>query len=547
MAKSKLSRLFLTGTLCLSFILSSACSKASPKTIENTPTGGSSEKTADGGMTNVSGYPITKEPITLKAMIAENPLRPDQAKTKVLDYISENTNIKLEIQVIENKDKMGLLFASRDFPDIAFSTGLNANQLYSAAEAGDLVCLDDLIDKYSPTWKNFFVTDIKSNNCSLFPDGKRYTLPFVNHNEVEKNLRDQWTINKAWLDELGLKVPTTTDEFKTVLKAFKANAGKGSIPAKVVPYWIRMDQFGNGGQYDLYGSFGVYISDANYFTVEDGKVVYQGINPKIKEALKYLRGLYAEGLVSPEMFTVDAGTYSATCAAPETMVGSYHEFKNSQPTKFVSIPPLKSEFCDKPYIRRQSLTATAHTFMIFSANKYPVASMRLMEWIAETPENNMTISWGLENVFWKKLDNGKITKLIDETDPEYKMHSMEFGYNENVPTIKDSNFFGKHYQDPYMNVEGTRSWYYYNVYKNYIPPIEMVYVGAGLDTVNQDRMSELAANINKHRTTTFSNWITGKGDIDKDWDKYVDEVKKMGFDEYLALKVKAYDKANQKK
>ena len=30
-------------------------------------------------------------------------------------------------------------------------------------------------------------------------------------------------INKAWLDELGLEMPETTEDLKTVLKAFKEN------------------------------------------------------------------------------------------------------------------------------------------------------------------------------------------------------------------------------------------------------------------------------------------------------------------------------------
>ena len=58
------------------------------------------------------------------------------------------------------------------------------------------------------------------------PDGHIYTLP------GKKPLRpkgcDTPFINKAWLDRLGLEMPTTVDEWYEVLKAFKEQDANGN-------------------------------------------------------------------------------------------------------------------------------------------------------------------------------------------------------------------------------------------------------------------------------------------------------------------------------
>ncbi len=53
-------------------------------------------------------------------------------------------------------------------------------------------------------------------------------------------------INKAWLDDLGLEVPTTLDELHTALKAFKDNdmSAKyyGNSPGSTIPMSTGFDE-----------------------------------------------------------------------------------------------------------------------------------------------------------------------------------------------------------------------------------------------------------------------------------------------------------------
>lgn len=482
---------------------------------------------------------LAEEPIVITGMILKDAILPDASDNSVLDYIEEQTGIRVEITEIADVEKMGLIFTSQEFPDFFMNTGLSDDQLILAAEDGAIIPLDDLIEQYAPTWKAFLESDPVANTLMRFPDGKLYALPTIDYSGVERNLRDQWCINEAWLKELNLAYPTTIDEYTEVLRAIKAAAGTGTIPENVIPYFFRMDQWVNG-QYDLYACFGVYVSDENMMTVEDGQVVYQGVNEKLKPALQYLRDLYAEGLITPDCFTADSNTYRSITTSTEPMVGAFHAFHNTVPDKFTALAPLLSEYCENPYIRRQLKLQTSKPFMITSACEHPEVVMQLAEWIAATPENTYTVAWGRQGIFWDYNEEGKIYKLIEQSDPEFLENSKDFGYHNRFINLRDDAFYAN-YDEVTREEVNSRAWAYYNVYEDCLPPEDMLYVGAPLETDKQDRLLELQTDLNTYRTTTFSNWIAGNGDIEAEWDAYIQQCEAIGLAEYIELRTEAYN------
>ena len=67
-----------------------------------------------------------------------------------------------------------------------------------------------------------------------------------------------FVINKTWLDQLGLEVPTTVDEFTECLKAFR-DAGdlNGNGIADEVPLATRFGSDDTFGSYDIFYRFTV--------------------------------------------------------------------------------------------------------------------------------------------------------------------------------------------------------------------------------------------------------------------------------------------------
>ena len=138
---------------------------------------------------------------------------------------------------------------------------------------------------------------------STFPDGKIYSMPTRLPSRPKS--RNQPVINKAWLDKLGLKAPTTTEELYQVLKAFKEKDPNGNGKPDEIPYTE------TGLNMDFLNPFGITDINASSMIVQDGKPVYFPTTDAYKEALIYTHKLYSEGLIDQELFTQDNTMTSA--------------------------------------------------------------------------------------------------------------------------------------------------------------------------------------------------------------------------------------------
>lgn len=482
-----------------------------------------------------------EKPLKLKGAILYQALRPNMDTSEIWNYVKEKTGVEIEFTVFKDADQVSLMFASREFPDVAFSVFASASQMTDAAEAGDLIPLNDLIKKHAPTWDSFMNENKLAYKSCLLPDGKLYSLPFVDFAPYDRNIRDQWFINKTWLNELGLQAPTSTLDFKNILQAFKNNAGKGSIPKNVIPYYFTFDSY-VGGQMDIYGSFGLNVTNADYLAVESGKVKYQAVNPDIKEPLKYLRELYAEGLIPPEIFTDDSASYFSKVSAKPAMVGSYTSYTNRNLDAFKAMAPVQSPNGKKPFMRRQNyVPGPAYAFMMFKNNPNPEATMAFCEWAVQY-ENMMTISRGVKDVVWELTPDGKFKDIFWEESPDkMSANAKKLGLHNSFIAIRDKKFYSDMYVNKFAEQEGTRPWAYENIYKNFLAPEDGNYVGGTLTNEENKLMEQYTTDLSNLRKTKFAEWISGKGDIDAQWDTFVAKNQELNLEKWLELKQKSYD------
>ena len=131
-------------------------------------------------------------------------------------------------------------------------------------------------------------------------DGVIYGIPGVTVARSYYSLN----IRTDWLEKVGKDIPVTLDEFADVLRAFTNEDPDGDGVA---------DTYGLSGvqQYlsltPIFGAFGARPDQA-YFLNEDGTVTTNVISEDYKTALAYIRDLYAEGVIDPEIFTADYNT-----------------------------------------------------------------------------------------------------------------------------------------------------------------------------------------------------------------------------------------------
>lgn len=113
-------------------------------------------------------------------------------------------------------------------------------------------------------------------------------------------------LRKDWLDNLGLKEPSTMDEVADVLRAFIENDPDGNGQADTVGLAVLPTVYGgypnNHFAVDnIFTAFDAYPEV--WITDSEGKAVYGSVQPEMKDGLQLLADWYAEGLIDKEFTT----------------------------------------------------------------------------------------------------------------------------------------------------------------------------------------------------------------------------------------------------
>ncbi|MDQ1913476.1 extracellular solute-binding protein [Paenibacillus sp. GD4] len=203
-------------------------------------------------------------------------------KTEAWKLIEDKFNIEYEPIAVPNNsynDKLKVTLASGDMPDLILWTNYPDPELVKYVNQGAFLPLDDLI-KASP---NIMKTpqDIFDN---VKIEGKLYSVP-----RTRALNRSAVMIRKDWLDNLGLPVPKTVDDlYKTALAFTNNDPDKNG---KNDTFGIAMGE--NLSHLDAL--FMAFDTGSGWRKMEDGSLMNDVITPGRKQALEWLRRLYADG------------------------------------------------------------------------------------------------------------------------------------------------------------------------------------------------------------------------------------------------------------
>lgn len=198
----------------------------------------------------------------------------------------------IELEVIkpphnQYAEVLGAAIMAGDLPDIM---ELFDSQYPAYVASGILVPLDDFIAS-NP---NMASIPADYYNAYKAKDGKIYGFPTYLGGGCVTYLR------KDWLDNLGLAVPSTWNEYVNVLRAFTFNDpdgnGANDTVGLVMPYQVPAAEF------DYYNRF--IMQDA-YFGLQykNGQWVDGFSQPEMRAALERWVQLYTEGILDREFFT----------------------------------------------------------------------------------------------------------------------------------------------------------------------------------------------------------------------------------------------------
>lgn len=343
---------------------------------------------------NLYGY---EEPITLKVGRALTDIDYFGGETiddnSWIDMYAEHgimTDLLYHVDSTQEATKLATSIMSGNYPDIISIKASKLNDYVNYADGGVIADITDLIDQYaSDELKAYLNSDGGLAMGCLKVNGRIYGLPKMSSSYDKVSLM---FIRKDWLDNLGLAVPTTMEELKTVAHAFTYNDpdGNGANDTYgLVLSGVDVVSSGWGDTSLIFDAFGANIGPDGMAIIENGEntVAWGGANAEgMKKALTWLHELYEDGSLVKDFITmtgnsvneeVGAGRAGIFCAPMWGAMGPIYDAKKVDPDAHiisVAIPNGLEEGLSKTY----KPVAFDGVYCISSQCKNPEALIKLM-------------------------------------------------------------------------------------------------------------------------------------------------------------------------
>jgi putative aldouronate transport system substrate-binding protein len=546
MKRSKLA-LTMLSVMTVASSLTVACSNGK----ESADTNQESAKTETASQsTQGAVYPIqTKETLTLWAMFPPNltGVRTKWDDTPFFQEWQKVTGVPMKFihpAANQEKESLNMMLASGDLPELIEYDWLKEfpGGPEKAISDGYILKLNDLIDKHAPNFKAYLKAHPEVDKQVKTDNGSYYVFPFL-RGDANSMVYQGPIIRKDWLDELGLTVPTTIDEWYTVLKAFKEKKGVES-PITLLSSPKALAALDYGG---FTGAFGV-LKD---FYVENGKIKYGPMEPGYKEFLATFRKWYAEGLIDKNFATVDTKTLDASMTsgrAGSTIgntgagIGKWTPVLKEKDAKAVLAPapyPVLNKG-DKPKFGQKDFAyGSGKSTAITAKTKNPELAVKLLDY-GYSEEGSKLFNFGAEGSSYK-LDNNypKYTDLLMK-NPDKLSPAQAFSL------YTRSNYYGpfvlaKEFNEQYLALpeqrEAIQTWQT-DMDKYILPPI----------TATPQESSELASIMTDVKTLvdeTSLKIILGAEPIEA-FDKYVEKLKSLKIDRAIEIEEAALARYNKR-
>ena len=406
--------------------------------------------------------PITTEPIEISILTTRTSLATNDAEDiwffKYLEWWmnEQGYNITIKVQqTLETAQQISLALGTDSLPYIVWGINLsNSNAVAFGAEEG--MILD---------WTPYLNEDVMPNLMALLEknqdalaastcsDGAIYGLPAIGDRawgQATGNMADATHvyINKKWLEQCDLEVPTNIDDFINMLRAFKSNIKlEGAEVIPLVNYGDLLEKY-------LWTSLGYYgavpAKYGNNILIKNEEICFGSYTEDYRTFIEIMNTLYTEGLISQDYFTMDKTTARGLMSADVAGVIGDYGLATTQPEDFAdwtSVLPMTigddTEVC-------AANVANSYQVAKIWANadtKYPEVIAYMLDYIY-SPEGSVMYYYGpqkgedpLEMLpGWYYDENGVITNdefVAGKTSfSDYISWAQEYVY----PTLNTGNY-----------------------------------------------------------------------------------------------------------
>lgn len=487
----------------------------------------------------------------------------------VLVELAEKAGVEIEWDLMSDSlgEKVGVLIGGNQLPDAFIAVGFSQNDINEYGSDGTFI---DLTPYITP--------EIMPNLCAIFEkhpnikagitqaDGKIYGLPSGElMGTAAIGATDDLSIyavpefsmiNKTWLDELGLAVPTNLTELHDALVAFRDNdmaTKNGNGAGSTIPMSTGFDQW-CWGQEIFYAGFGFtnFTSDICFdlMAKPDGTVEFVSATDAYRDAVTYFHDWYAEGLMDLEMFSQSTSQLIAKVSKGRVGVTTWWEVKEiagDYTDDFVFLPPLYGPKGTQ-YENTRNLTirsgpgVTSGNFNITSACGNPELLLKYFDqWY--DPEVVMQLQYGPIGIYYTEKDANGVWQTIsdDEAKAKYGKSAGELKAQYEVygPRLILAEYYNSVF---YMEDRATQRLHdIEEIWMPYVEapvayPNDVTFTDEELEVISRYK-ADFVSQVAEYEGT----WLKNGGPTDAEWDAYLKMLRdNCGMDRLLAVYQDAY-------
>jgi putative aldouronate transport system substrate-binding protein len=486
---------------------------------------------------------------------------------EVLNQMQEEAGITIDWSVMSDSlsEQVNVRIGGGELPDAFMGVGFSNYDLTNYGEDGTFIDLTPYItEEYMPNLTKILEEHPEIRSAITMSDGCIYGLPAGEQMGTAGIGADEdysiYTIpqfsmiNKAWLDELGLEVPTTLDELHTALQAFKDNDMSatyyGNAAGSTIPMSTGFDEW-CWGQNIFYAGFGFtnWPNDVCNDLVlgDDGTVDFVCSSDNYREALTYFHDWYAEGLMDNEMFSQDSTQLIAKCSQGEVGVTTWwyiEEIMGDYADDYVFLPVLDGPDGTHNVTVRTGGGTNSGNLSITSACESPVNLLKFFDQWYDA-ENVMQLQYGPIGTYFTEQDENGVWQSItdEESNEKYGKSAGELKgqYEVYGPKLILSEYYSTTFKMEDRAIERLTDlndyWMQY-VDSTVTYPVDCVFTEDELEIIDQYK-----ADFESTVAEQEGLWLKEGGPSDDEWQSYLTTLtESCGMDQLKDVYQAAYDR-----
>lgn len=457
----------------------------------------------------------------------------------------------VEASSMAGNELFNIMIASGEYTDMVFMlTGRYAGGGAKALEDEVIITLEDLVQENAPDYWDVIFLDEQNRKDAYTDEGN---ILAVYGFSAEEPTRQGMLIRQDWLDELGLDVPVTFEEFEIVAAAFKVAYGCDAA--------ILVDEKGLSQNSAFIGAFdtkGFIInapadvySGSEFYQI-DGIVQCSFLDDGYRDFLAMMANWYKEGYYSSDWLSImgfqdallpyimnDRSGIFYGSPSIATYVKENHENPNARLTA-ISEPVLNRG--DVSHF--QGSDSKRLTDVSISITTQCDDAVLAIRWINGffTEEGIQLANWGVQGHAWEYGEDGnpQFTELLTNSDLNASIDTIMRLYTLlEFPTLRSNTAEFSLYSDDVLSlvdawnrVEGDGS--------------KLLPSGLSLTVDEISKFTNLASDYETYASEHISQFMVGEEDVMAMWDEFTDNIKSMGLNECIDIYQAALDRYNDR-